>query len=97
MGNLRGYAGPLPQSYIDDQAGERWPGSRSCRTALSGLSWAHIRGAPAEQAEAGHHELECICTLALKYRFLTEGGMSKGTCHTFLTGLSWRDKEFREA
>jgi len=21
MGNLRGYAGPLPQSYIDDQAG----------------------------------------------------------------------------
>ena len=23
MGNLRGYAGPLPQSYIDDQAGAR--------------------------------------------------------------------------
>ncbi len=22
MGNLRGYGGPLPQSYIDDQAGE---------------------------------------------------------------------------
>ena len=26
MGNLRGYAGPLPQSYIDDQAGRHtWP------------------------------------------------------------------------
>lgn len=22
MGNVRGYGGPLPQSYIDDQAGE---------------------------------------------------------------------------
>ena len=53
MGNLRGYAGPLPQSYIDNQAGERFAWLYLCRTVLSKLSWAHIRRAPAEQAEAG--------------------------------------------
>ena len=36
MGNLRGYAGPLPQSYIDDQAGRHtWPcHAQGCQALL---------------------------------------------------------------
>ena len=39
MGNLRGYAGPLPQSYIDDQAGRH---TRPCHAARSAARRASL-------------------------------------------------------
>jgi hypothetical protein len=41
MGNLHGYAGPLPQSYIDDQAGEH-------------SAWRPLVTQCCEQAVLGH-------------------------------------------
>ena len=38
MGNLRGYAGPLPQSYIDDQAGAQG-GCCVCVHAPLQMTW----------------------------------------------------------
>ena len=43
MGNLRGYAGPLPQSYIDDQAGARGRGGSHHVHPSSSLSAHHAR------------------------------------------------------
>lgn len=50
MGNLRGYAGPLPQSYIDDQAGADLmllSGLCCMGTAMSGQTLCSYRQANA--------------------------------------------------
>ena len=61
MGNLRGYAGPLPQSYINDQAGRpAWPCHAAHRAAKGAFPPAW-RGSlcpcdsPLPQSNADYH------------------------------------------
>ena len=63
MGNLRGYAGPLPQSYIDDQAGRR---ARPCPAAHCAARRASLRGWAVCSAMA--------CRYSRAMQGLTQGG-----------------------